>query len=135
MKEKIDIFTYFNIISYMTKNSLNKLKRQDTYLEKESPFHITKRIFFSESIRNSSYLNKEKAERKIKYFKWSKDMIRHFSEEKTNKHEHFLTKNLRNKIKSTIRHLFLHIGQAKFKILTTLFASIWRNKYSYIVLW
>lgn len=46
MKEKIDIFTYFNINSYMTKNSLNKLKRQDTYLEKESPFHRTKRIFF-----------------------------------------------------------------------------------------
>ena len=39
MKEKMDIFTYVNINSYMTK--ILNLKRQDTYLQKESSIHIT----------------------------------------------------------------------------------------------
>ena len=77
--EKIGIFTYVNINSYMIK--ILKQSKKTRHILAEgifNPYNLQD-LFFPEYTRNTYCFNKNKTENQ--YFKWSKDMNRHFSEE------------------------------------------------------
>lgn len=79
MKEKIDIFTYVNINSYMTEILKQSKKTRHTLAEGIfNPYNLKE--FFFQNIQGILTVS-TRTKQKIKYFKCLKDMNKHFSEE------------------------------------------------------